>query len=91
MTETFKRNSVHRTWLMLMLATAGTFALSTDQISGVAAGVMTLVITYIKGRLVILDFMELRNAPLVWRLAVEGWLLIVSTLLLNFYVLGKST
>lgn len=33
-----------------------------------------LAIAFVKGRLVILDFMELRHAPLMWRLILgAGW------------------
>jgi hypothetical protein len=44
-----------------------------------------LAIAFVKGRLVILDFMELRNAPLLWRLLLEGWLIVVSSLILLAY------
>ena len=43
------------------------------------------LIAFIKGRLVILDFMELRNAPLMWRMLLEGWLIIVSSMILLAY------
>jgi hypothetical protein len=44
-----------------------------------------LAIAFVKGRLVILDFMELRDAPLMWRLLLEGWLILVSSLILLAY------
>ena len=44
-----------------------------------------LIIAFVKGRLVILDFMELREAPLMWRLLLEGWLILVSSLILLAY------
>jgi len=34
---------------------------------------------------VILDFMELRNAPKLWRALLEGWLILVSSLILLAY------
>jgi len=50
-------------------------------IVGLAAAAGTLAIAYFKGRLVILDFMELRDAPIIWRAVFEGWLLVVSILI----------
>jgi hypothetical protein len=44
-----------------------------------------LAIAFVKGRLVILDFMELRGAPLMWRVLLEGWLILVSSLILLAY------
>ena len=84
------RNPLYRTWLLLILASAATFELRADGFVGLAAGAATLVIAYLKQRLVILDFMELRHAPLVWRLALEGWLLVVSLIILSVYWLGTT-
>ncbi|MBL8418222.1 MAG: cytochrome C oxidase subunit IV family protein, partial [Dechloromonas sp.] len=47
--------------------------------------VTMLLIAFVKGRLVILDFMELRNAPALWRALLEGWLILVSSLILLAY------
>ncbi len=47
--------------------------------------VAMLVIAFVKGRLVILDFMELREAPRLWRILLEGWLILVSSLILLAY------
>ena len=44
-----------------------------------------LAIAFVRGRLVILDFMELRGALLMWRLLLEGWLILVSGLILLAY------
>ena len=40
-------------------------------------------------RLIILDFMELRRAPLLWRGILEGWILGVSVLVFAVYWLGQ--
>ena len=47
-------------------------------------GVMFLL-AYAKGIMVILDFMELREAPRLWRALLEGWLILVSSLILLAY------
>lgn len=84
----FLHNPAHRAWLILLVATAITWYLGEVGASGTAAIVAMLLIAFIKGRLVILDFMELRNAPLIWRLALEGWLIVVAGLILLAYWLS---
>lgn len=44
-----------------------------------------LVIAFIKARMVILDFMEIRHAPLGLRLALEAWTVLVAATLLALY------
>ena len=80
----------HRTWLILVIATAATFWVRADGLVGITAGVATLAIAAIKGRLVILDFMELRHAPNPWRSVISGWLMLVTVLLMVVYAFGPS-
>ncbi|UCV04806.1 cytochrome C oxidase subunit IV family protein [Dechloromonas denitrificans] len=79
------KNPAHRAWLVLIVATGITWYLGEVGAAGTSAIVAMLVIAFIKGRLVILDFMELRSAPLMWRLLLEGWLILVSSLILLAY------
>ncbi|NJD25124.1 MAG: hypothetical protein FIB06_06935 [Betaproteobacteria bacterium] len=79
------RNPAHRAWLVLLVATGITWYLGEAGAAGTAAIVAMLAIAFIKGRLVILDFMELRAAPLLWRVLLEGWLILVSSLILLAY------
>lgn len=81
----FLRSRIHRSWLFLMVATAATFGLRTEGAAGLGAAEATLGIAYMKGRLVILNFMEVRHAPLWLRLVLEAWLLAVSVTLLTIY------
>ena len=85
---TFFRNAAHRAWLVLLVATGITWYLGEVGAAGTAAIVTMLVIAFVKGRLVILDFMELRGAPLMWRALLEGWLILVSSLILLAYWLS---
>jgi len=71
------------------VATSATYCLRSEGFVGLAAGAGTLSIAYVKGRLIILDFMELRRAPLLWRGILEGWLLGVSVLVFAVYWLGQ--
>jgi hypothetical protein len=67
-------------WIALVVATGMTFAAGEWFGRGspgrpLIAAVLLLAV--FKGALVILDFMELRHAPALWRRAVLGWLLLV--------------
>mgnify|MGYP001163372540 FL=1 len=79
------KNPAHRSWLVLLVATGITWYLGEVGAAGTGAIVAMLLIAFVKGRLVILDFMELRGAPLMWRLLLEGWLILVSGLILLAY------
>ena len=82
------KNPAHRAWLVLVVATAITWYLGEVGAAGTGAIVAMLAIAFVKGRLVILDFMELRGAPLLWRIVLEGWLILVSSLILLAYWLS---
>ncbi|AXS79277.1 cytochrome C oxidase subunit IV family protein [Dechloromonas sp. HYN0024] len=79
------KNAAHRAWLVLLVATGITWYLGEVGAAGTWAIVAMLTIAFVKGRLVILDFMELRTAPLIWRVLLEGWLILVSSLILLAY------
>lgn len=76
---------IHRAGMILLLATAVTIWLGEHGAAGTAAVFAMLCLAFIKGRLIVLDFMELRHAPLLWRVLLEGWLLLVSSLILLAY------
>ncbi len=44
---------------------------------GTAATLAVLALSALKGALISLDYMELREAPALWRRAVMGWLVVV--------------
>ncbi len=50
-----------------------------------AAGVAVIIIAFVKIRYVILDFMELRTAPLGMRVAAEAWCIVVCSTLVVLY------
>ena len=79
------KNPAHRAWLVLILATLVTWYLGEVGAAGTLSIVAMLAIAFVKGRLVILDFMELREAPRMWRVLLEGWLILVSGLILLAY------
>ena len=81
----FFLNPAHRAWLLLLIATGITWWLGDVGAAGTGAILAMLAIVFVKGRMVILDFMELRDAPLMWRLLLEGWLILVGGLILLAY------
>lgn len=83
---------IDRVWLALLAGTALTYWLGESGLSG-SAGMAPVLLMFglalVKGLLVILDFMELRHAPLLWRQLLVGWLGLVCCLILLAYWLGS--
>jgi len=50
------------------------------------AGGAVLAIAVLKGRYVVLDFMELRHAPLPMRLAAEAWGVLLGITLISLFL-----
>ena len=76
-------------WVVLMLATLATYAIGEmgEQLGivGPLAMAALLAISFVKGRLVVLDFMGLRGVKFFWRGLLIGWLLLVSALIALAY------
>ena len=51
-----------------------------------SAGVAILVVTFIKVRFVMLDFMELQGAPRWMRLSGQGWIVLICSLLIVLFL-----
>ena len=78
-------------WLVLLAITATTYWLGgwrTEATTGSMVPVLVLcALTFVKGLLVSLEFLELRHAPALWRWLVCGWLAVVLLLIaLAFWV-----
>jgi hypothetical protein len=72
-------------WLILVAATLASFALGADHGTGSLVAVAVLAIAAIKVRLVGLDFMELRHAPIPLRAAFEVYCVGLWALLSGLY------
>lgn len=81
----FLLDPANRAWLVILVATGATWWLGDVGAAGTGAILAMLAVVIIKGRLVIMDFMELRGAPLMWRLLLEGWISLVGALILLAY------
>ena len=80
------RERVTSVWLGLMLLTCvTTWGLSKDLFSPVIAVFGIFLIAAVKVRYVMLDFMELRNAPIPVRVAFEAWPVVVAATILGFW------
>ncbi|SEP87029.1 Cytochrome C oxidase subunit IV [Solimonas aquatica] len=74
-------------WLLLMLATGiSTWGLPKQAMAPAIATAALLLIAAFKVRLVLLHFMELREAPRRLRLLFEVWLLLLTATLLVLYL-----
>jgi heme/copper-type cytochrome/quinol oxidase subunit 4 len=85
------RERVTLVWLVLMVLTCvTTWGLSKDLFSPAVAVVGIFLIAAVKVRYVMLDFMELRDAPLPVRLAFEAWPAVVAAVILAFWFLTPA-
>ncbi|MFL6109357.1 MAG: cytochrome C oxidase subunit IV family protein [Marmoricola sp.] len=74
-------------WGLLMAATiTTTWVLSKDTFTAVVGTGGTLALAGWKVRLVVLDFMELRSAPLPFRIVFELWSVAVPAMIFGFYL-----
>ena len=80
------RNRAGVSWLILVALTLSSFAVGADHGTGSLISVGVLAIAAIKGRLVGLDFMELRHAPIPLRAAVEVYCVALWALLSGLYL-----
>jgi heme/copper-type cytochrome/quinol oxidase subunit 4 len=77
-------------WAVLVLATALTYWLAEGHaIAAPLATTAALLIAGVKVRVVLLEFMDLRTAPLLWRLAFELWVVASVLLILIGYALSR--
>ncbi|MDD3445490.1 MAG: cytochrome C oxidase subunit IV family protein [Zavarzinia sp.] len=77
-------------WLLLALVTIGSWVVGHGPglVDHRLAGVVALVIAMVKVRFVILDFMEIRHAPLWLRLAGEVWCAGLAIGLTTLFLIG---
>ena len=78
-------------WLLLVAATAASWALGHGAgfhaLRDASVGI--IVVAFIKVRFVMLDFMELRRAPVPMRIAAEVWVAAICAALIVLYLLGE--
>ena len=73
-------------WLLLVLATLVSFESSTQFIANIHfASTIVLIVAGIKVRMVGLEFMELRQAPISVRIGFEVWVVTVFAAIIVLY------
>ena len=82
----FVRSRAGVSWLVLIAATLVSYILGADHGIGSVTVVLILGIAAIKIRLIGLDFMELRSAPIPLRAAFEGYCLVLWMMLSGLYL-----
>ena len=75
-------------WIAMMVATVLTWFIGKNITMGAGMVVIVLLISAIKGWLIIEDFMALRRVKLLWRGIMLGWLLLTLSVILLAYWLG---
>ncbi|OBI11860.1 cytochrome C oxidase subunit IV family protein [Mycobacterium sp. E2497] len=73
-------------WLVLVMVTILSWALGADHGVGSTVAVVVLGLAVVKVRFVGLDFMELRNAPLILRAPFEAYCIILWMVLAGMYL-----
>ena len=81
---------LNRTLAVLMLATGASYAVGELGGEGWAAVGALLILSFIKSRLVINEFMGLRFVRLRWKLLMLGWLVAVLGLIALAYRVGAA-
>ncbi|MBL4782496.1 MAG: cytochrome C oxidase subunit IV family protein [Porticoccaceae bacterium] len=87
---------VSAAWLLLMLATCLSWWLGGDSLNSIQTSDYRLIssglilIAFIKVRIVIRYFMEVRQAPLALKLVCDSWVALVCGVILYLYWLGHS-
>ena len=85
-----RESRLNRAWLLLLVITGVTFWMgeSGSSASSLAVALVVLGLAFVKGMLVALEFLELREAPALWRWLIAGWLVLVLGLIVLAYALG---
>lgn len=75
------------TWFALVCASIGTWLLieGTDVSAPIAVSLILLIAVF-KVRMIVLHYMELKHAPLRWRLAFEIWPVVAASLILGIWL-----
>ena len=75
-------------WATLIIATLATWSMGALGATGKGAIAILALISFWKGAVIILDFMALRHAPLLWRALTLGWMVLVWTVIAIAYIKG---
>ena len=77
-------------WVSLIIATLATWSLGAAGMTGTWLIVLLAAISFWKGAVIILDFMALRRAPLLWPAVTLGWMVVVWGVIAIAYLRGMN-
>lgn len=90
MTQLSPRSAVF-VWSFLVIATLCTAWLAEHHgAAGHWTAAVVMLVAALKGRAIVLYYMELKDAPLAWRLVFEAWLAIATLVILAFWALSAG-
>ena len=75
-------------WATLIVATLLSWGMGALGATGKGAIAILALISFWKGAVIILDFMALRHAPLLWRALTLGWMILVWAIIAIAYIKG---
>jgi len=79
-------------WCFLVAATLGSGWIAEHQGAvGAWAGLFVMLVAYAKGRAVMMYYMDLRDAPIAWRLAFELWGVVATGVIVGLWVFSGGT
>ncbi|WP_185906466.1 cytochrome C oxidase subunit IV family protein [Marinobacter sp. NP-6] len=89
MSTVISRHFQTAVWLFLVLATLSTWWIAEFRnLTGSFSYAFVLGVALIKGRMIILYFMELKEAPVQWRILFELWIWLTPLIILVAWYLG---
>lgn len=77
-------------WLVLVCATIAGWALAENHGAGRWTVASVMLFALFKARLVFLHFMELKVAPLGWRLIFEAWIAACVAMIVVMHWIGRG-
>ena len=81
--------NIHTIWVILILLTLMTYGLSHINASSTAIMFVLMITAFVKGAMIIRDFMELKDVSLIWKLIMYGWLTIVCLSITTAYIISS--
>jgi cytochrome c oxidase subunit IV len=75
-------------WFSLVALTVASYLLGEIGEGGLGTAIFLLIAAFIKGYLIISEFMEVRGVALIWRFLMYGWLFSVCLVILTAYIIS---
>jgi hypothetical protein len=77
-------------WIFLVASTVIAWAMAKTDMGGIPIMALLMGLAFAKGAFVVLDYMGIRGAPMLWRVITLGWLVVVCLVIVLGYLKGLS-